>query len=89
MWFHNRNHYANEGVKARSGFAATINRSVIFYLAVGLVTNFIFHAVTGAGLGLSGIWVTVFWGVSFSHYFLDGKIWRARGDKELAAALRL
>ncbi len=89
MWFHNRNHYAQEYVKARSGMAATINRSVIFYLAVGLVTNFIFHTVTGVGLGLSGVWVTVFWGISFSHYFLDSKIWRARGDKELASALRL
>jgi len=89
MWFHNKNHYSSNEIKARSGLAAIINRSVIFYLAAGLVTNFLFHAITGAGLQLQGIWVSVFWGVSFSHYFLDSKIWRARGDKELAAALRL
>ncbi|HZE69112.1 MAG TPA: hypothetical protein VE135_06250 [Pyrinomonadaceae bacterium] len=89
MWYHNRNHYAEPAVKARAGFAAIINRSLIFYIAAGLVTNFAFHAITGAGLRLQGIWVTVFWGVSFTHYFLDSKIWRARGNKELAAALRL
>ncbi len=89
MWFHNRNHYSDPVVKVRAGFASLINKSVVFYLAVGLVTNFAFHAITGAGLGLQGIWVSVFWGVSFTHYFLDSKIWRTRGDKELAAALRL
>ena len=89
MWFHNRNHYADPIVKARAGFASFINKSVVYYFAAGLVINFAFHAITGAGLGLQGIWITVFWGVSFSHYFLDSKIWRARGDKELAAALRL
>ena len=89
MWYHNRNHYADPEVTARAGFASLINRSVIFFLAAGLVTNFVFHAITGAGLGLQGIWVTVFWGVSFTHYFLDSKIWRVRGDRELTAALRL
>lgn len=89
MWYHNRNHYADAAVKARAGLAAIVNRSVIFYLAAGLVTNFLFHAITGAGLRLQGVWVTAFWGVSFTHYFLDSKIWRARGDKELAAALKL
>jgi hypothetical protein len=89
MWYHNRNHYADAVVRARAGFAAIVNRSVVFYVAAGLVTNFAFHAITGAGLRLQGVWVTAFWGVSFTHYFLDSKIWRARGDKELAAALKL
>ena len=89
MWYHNHNHYADSQVKARAGFAAIINRSLIFYIAAGLVTNFAFYAITGAGLQLQGVWVTAFWGISFTHYFLDSKIWRARGDKELAAALRL
>jgi hypothetical protein len=89
MWYHNQNHYADAAVKARAGFAAIVNRSVIFYIAAGLVTNFAFYAITGAGLQLQGVWVTAFWGVSFTHYFLDSKIWRARGDKELATALRL
>jgi hypothetical protein len=29
------------------------------------------------------------WGIPFTHYMLDSKIWRVRGDKELAAALRI
>jgi hypothetical protein len=29
------------------------------------------------------------WGVAFTHYVLDSRIWRVRGDKQLAAALRL
>jgi hypothetical protein len=29
------------------------------------------------------------WGINFMHYLLDSKIWRVRGDKELAAALHL
>ena len=89
MWFHNRNHYADEQVKARAGFAGVINRSVIFYLAVVLVANFAFYAIAGGVFQLRGAWVTAFWGISFTHYFLDSKIWRVRGDKELATALRL
>lgn len=89
VWFYNRNHYAEPSVKTRAGFAAVMNRNMIFYLAVVLLINFAFHAITGAVLRLRGIWVTAFWGVSFTHYFLDAKIWRVREDKELAAALRL
>jgi hypothetical protein len=29
------------------------------------------------------------WGFAFTHYVLDSRIWRVRGDKELAAALRM
>jgi len=29
------------------------------------------------------------WGIPFTHYILDSKIWRVRGNKELAAALKL
>jgi hypothetical protein len=29
------------------------------------------------------------WGIPFTHYILDSKIWRVRGNKELAAALHL
>jgi hypothetical protein len=29
------------------------------------------------------------WGIAFTHYVLDSKIWRVRSDKELAVALRL
>ena len=29
------------------------------------------------------------WGFAFTHYVLDSRIWRVRGDKELAAALGL
>jgi hypothetical protein len=89
MWFHNRNHYSEPSVKARAGLAAIINKSVVFYIAVVLVANFAYYAIIGAGLRLEGIWITAFWGLSFTHYFLDSKIWRVRGDKELATALRL
>ena len=29
------------------------------------------------------------WGIAFTHYVLDARIWRVRGDKDLAAALHL
>ncbi len=89
MWFHNRNHYSDMSVKIRAGFAAVINRSIIFYVAAVFLTNLAFYLITGAGLQLRGVWLTAFWGISFTHYFLDSKIWRARGDKQLASALRL
>ncbi len=88
MWFHNRNHYSDARVKTRAGFAAVINRSIIFYVAAVFLTNLAFYAVTGR-LQLRGVWVQAFWGISFMHYFLDSKIWRARGDKQLASALKL
>ena len=88
MWFHNRNHYSDVSVKTGAGFAAVINRSIIFYVAAVFLTNLAFYAITGR-LQLRGVWVQAFWGISFTHYFLDSKIWRARGDKQLASALRL
>jgi hypothetical protein len=29
------------------------------------------------------------WGIAFTHFCLDARIWHVRGDKELAAALKM
>lgn len=89
MWFHNRNHYSDPVVKAQAGFAGVINSSVVFYIGIVFFINLAFFSIASNGFQLQGVWTTTFWGISFTHYFLDSKIWRVRGDKELAAALRL
>ncbi len=87
--FVGRNLYSQPEVGARSGVATVINRSAVYYLAVAICLNFTFFMVAGSSLTATGVAVTALWGISFTHYFLDRKIWRTREDKELARALSL
>jgi hypothetical protein len=51
------------------------------YLLLAILPQALFPAVE---------WVkAAVWGIPFTHYMLDSKIWRVRGNKELATALRL
>lgn len=80
MWFHNHNRYA-----ARSGLAGLLSRRWLYFFGACFILSFpsrlaaeFGHVAASAALGFV-----------MMHYLLDGKLWRVRGDKELAEALKL
>lgn len=81
MYFHNHNRYAD-----RSGLLRLINRKAIYFLAAVIVLalpNFI-------SLELNTFYLSAFVvGMLLFHFIVDARIWRVRGDKELAQALKL
>jgi hypothetical protein len=88
MWFHNKNRYQTEDARAKHGVAAVLARKFGYYFAVAaglyLIADILPHAL------LPWQWLPAsLWGIAFMHYLLDSKIWRVRGDKELAAALQM
>ncbi len=88
MWFHNRNHYADPKFGDTAGLAATLARRFVYYFAAAVLLNLLLDV-------LPTYWTVnpyvkaAYWGIPFTHYILDSKIWRVRGNKDLAAALRL
>jgi hypothetical protein len=81
MYFHNHNRYSD-----RPGLLGVVSRKPIFFLAaaVTLALPSFFSAK------LQGFYLPVFVvGMLFFHFIVDSRIWRVRGDHELAAALRL
>lgn len=89
LWFHNRNRYAVPDGWKRFGLAAFFARDFGIYLftAIGLhIVLSILPQTMNPGVE----WIkAAIWGIPFTHYMLDSKIWRVRGNKELAAALRM
>jgi hypothetical protein len=89
LWFHNKNRYSGPDASKEFGVAAFFVKDFGYYLflAIGLyvllaiLPQAFFPAVAGVSAAV--------WGIPFTHYMLDSKIWRVRGNKELAAALRL
>jgi hypothetical protein len=88
MWFHNKNRYQTENAREKHGFAAVLGEKFGYYFAVA-VGLYLFADLLPQALFPMQWLVAALWGVSFMHYLLDSKIWRVRGDKELAAALRM
>lgn len=85
MWFHNRNRYQGEG---SSGLAAALGQKFGYYFAAAIGLYWITEVLPQ--VVFPGEWLqAALWGIAFMHYLLDLKIWRVRGDKELAAALRM
>lgn len=79
MYFHNHNRYSD-----RQGFLGFISRKPIFFVAGAVVL------ALPAFLKSQSFYLTVFVvGMLFFHFIVDARIWRVRGDQELAAALRL
>lgn len=79
MYFHNHNRYAD-----RSGLLGLVNRKAIYFIAAVIVLalpNFI--SLQRNTFYLSALSMLLF------HFIVDARIWRVRGDKELAQALRL
>jgi len=88
LWFHNKNRYQTPGAREKHGLAVVLAKDFGYYFlaAVGL------HAIIAAAPQVlyPAQWlIATVWGFAFMHYFLDSKIWRVRGDKELAAALHI
>jgi hypothetical protein len=79
IWFHNRNRYADRS----SGLAWYFSRSVFAYVSLVVVIYFVLWLAGNASPYMS----CAVWGIAFTHYLLDSKIWRLREDKQLAAAL--
>ena len=88
MWFHNRNHYGHPGAERNTGLATTLARRFVYYAAVAVLLNLLVSYLPGY-LHPNRYLSAAMWGIPFTHYFLDSKIWRVRGNKALAAALRL
>ena len=81
MYFHNHNRYANH-----SGLLGLVNRKAIYFIAAVIVLalpNFISLQLNTFYLSALVVGMLLF------HFVVDARIWRVRGDKELAQALRL
>jgi len=89
MWFHNRNRYTVPGALERNGLAARLVGSVGIYLAVAIGLNFVLGFYIPQILLPYQVIQASLWGISFTHYFLDARIWHVRNDRELAVALRM
>jgi hypothetical protein len=90
LWFHNKNRYGAPEAKAKhGGLAPFLAKNFGYYIAAAiglhLVTTILPQAMFPAVEWLQA----ALWGFAFTHYVLDSRIWRVRGDKELAAALRM
>ena len=88
MWFHNRNRYSAEESQTTAGFAAVLARRVIYYFGAAVLLNLLLTILPGR-FSPSPYVSAAGWGIPFTHYILDSVIWRVRGNKELASALRL
>jgi hypothetical protein len=89
LWFHNRNRYLTPDAAERHGLATLFAKDFGYYLflAIGL---YVLLAIVPQAMFPAVEWIkAAIWGIPFTHYMLDSKIWRVRGDKELAAALRI
>ncbi len=88
MWFHNKNRYQTPGARAKYGLAAVLAQKFGYYFAAAAGLYYLAEVIPP--VIISAQWLTAaLWGIGFMHYVLDSKIWRVRGDKELAAALHL
>lgn len=89
LWFHNRNRYSAPEAQERNGLAARLSERVWIYLAVAISLNLMLSILPVALSPWRDMAVAATWGFAFTHYFLDSKIWRVQGNRELATALRL
>jgi len=88
MWFHNKNRYQTPDARAKHGLAAVLAEKFGYYFAAAAGLYFITEILPPTLFPMQWLPASV-WGVNFMHYLLDSKIWRVRGDRELAAALHL
>jgi hypothetical protein len=89
LWFHNKNRYSGPDASRQFGLAAFFVKDFGYYLftAIGL---YLLLAILPQALFPAVEWVkAAVWGIPFTHYILDSKIWKVKGNKELAVALRL
>jgi hypothetical protein len=89
LWFHNKNRYSGPDASREFGLAAFFVKDFGYYLALA-IGLYLALAILPQALFPAVEWVkAAVWGIPFTHYMLDSKIWRVKGNKELAAALKL
>ncbi len=88
MWFHNQNRYSEPSSESRFGLAATLARRFAYYALAAIALNLVLNVLPAMAFPTTTFKAAV-WGLAFTHYCLDARIWRVRGDRELAAALHL
>jgi hypothetical protein len=88
LWFHNKNRYQTPDARAKHGFAAVLAQKFGYYFAAAVGLYWVGDILPATLLPWQWLPASL-WGLAFMHYLLDSKIWRVRGDKELAAALHL
>jgi hypothetical protein len=88
VWFHNRNRYVEAPAEGGSGLASIQSRRMIYYLGAAALLNVALSFAPAKFVPNSYMRAAV-WGIPFIHYILDSQIWRVRGNKDLAAALKL
>jgi hypothetical protein len=88
IWFHNRNRYSAPDAEQRNGMAVHLASNVATYLTVAIGLHFLLTFMPQV-LFPGQTMQAAIWGIAFTHYCLDAKIWRVRSDKELAVALKL
>jgi hypothetical protein len=89
LWFHNKNRYSTPGAPEQYGLAAFFARDLGYYIFIALGLHFALNVLPQAYFPAVQWLQAAIWGIPFTHYMLDSRIWRVRGDKELAAALRM
>lgn len=89
LWLHNKNRYSAAGAQQKYGLASYFAKDFGYYLIAAVGLHFILTPLPQ--VLFPGVeWLkAALWAFPFTHYVLDSKIWRVRGDKELAAALRI
>ncbi len=88
MWFHNHNRYTAPDSLERNGLAAVLATKASRYFAVAVGLNILLNFLPQVIFPFQTVQAAV-WGIPFTHYCLDARIWHVRADKELAAALRM
>ncbi len=88
MWFHNRNRYSAPEARKRNGLAAVLASKLSFYLAAAMGLHFLLTFLPQALFPYQTVQAAM-WGIPFTHFCLDARIWHVRKDKELAAALQM
>jgi hypothetical protein len=89
LWFHNKNRYSGSDAWQRFGLASFFVKDFGYYLMMAIAL-YLLLAIVPQAVFPAVDWVkAAIWGIPFTHYMLDSKIWRVRGNKDLAAALKL
>src|SRR6266404_3264159 len=88
IWFHNQNKYGRDKSK-NYGAASIISKSVWSYIGFALLFGAMYHIPHYTIVKPDSFWMAFIWGGAFTHYYLDGKIWRVRRDAQLNDNLRM
>lgn len=81
LWFHNRNRYVVPDGWQRYGLAALFAKDFGYYLFIAVGLNLLLSTVPQT-MAPGVEWVKgALWGIPFTHYLLDSKIWRVGGKR--------